>query len=205
MIGGYVARRTWLHGIPAGIKLVAIVGSSLALLAIDDYRVLLGVLVLVALLYANFGRDGWARLLALRPLLPLLAIVGALQGYSAGWEAGTAVVIRLVAMVLLADLVTMSTTMSALMGAIEPPLRALGPRFVNAKKVSLAVALVLRFVPVLMTRWQARREAWQARSNRRVPLRLVAAFVAETLQLADQVAEALDARGFDAASPRRSN
>ncbi len=205
MIGGYVARRTWLHALPAGVKLVGLVASSLVLLGVGDYRILLGVLVLVALLYANFGRDGWARLSALRPLLPLLAIVGALQGYSAGWEAGAAVVIRLVAMVLLADLVTMSTTMSALMEAIEPPLRALGPRFVNSKKVSLAVALVLRFVPVLMTRWQARREAWQARSNRRVPLRLVAAFVAETLQLADQVAEALDARGFDAASPRRSN
>ncbi len=205
MIGGYVARRTWLHALPAGVKLVGLVASSLVLLGVGDYRILLGVLALVALLYANFGRDGWARLLALRPLLPLLAIVGALQGYSAGWEAGAAVVIRLVAMVLLADLVTMSTTMSALMEAIEPPLHALGPRFVNPKKVSLAVALVLRFVPVLMTRWQARREAWQARSNRRVPLRLVAAFVAETLQLADQVAEALDARGFDAASPRTPN
>lgn len=205
MIGGYVARRTWLHALPAGVKLVGLVTSSLVLLGLGDYRILLGVLALVALLYVNFGRDGWMRLLALRPLLPLLLIVGALQGYSAGWEAGAAVVLRLVAMVLLADLVTMSTTMSALMEAIEPPLRALGPRLVNPKKVSLAVALVLRFVPVLMTRWQARREAWQARSNRRVPLRLVAAFVAETLQLADQVAEALDARGFDAVSPRTPN
>lgn len=205
MIGGYVARRTWLHALPAGVKLVGLVTSSLVLLGVGDYRILLGVLALVALLYVNFGRDGWTRLLALRPLLPLLLIVGALQGYSAGWEAGAAVVLRLVAMVLLADLVTMSTTMSALMEAIEPPLRALGPRLVNPKKVSLAVALVLRFVPVLMTRWQARREAWQARSNRRVPLRLVAAFVAETLQLADQVAEALDARGFDAVSPRTPN
>jgi biotin transport system permease protein len=48
-----------------------------------------------------------------------------------------------------------------------------------------------------MTRWRAREEAWKARTQRRVPLRLVAAFVADILQLADRVADALDARGFD--------
>jgi biotin transport system permease protein len=37
-----------------------------------------------------------------------------------------------------------------------------------------------------------------------VPPRLIAAFVAETLQLADHVAEALDARGFDASPTPRN-
>jgi biotin transport system permease protein len=53
-------------------------------------------------------------------------------------------------------------------------------------------------VPVLLANWQARAEAWRARTGRRVSIRLVAPFVAETLRLADQVGEALDARGFDA-------
>ena len=67
---------------------------------------------------------------------------------------------------------------------------------------ALAVALVMRFVPVLLTRWRAREEAWKARTRRRVPLTLVAAFLADILQLADHVAEALDARGFDTAAAR---
>ena len=69
--------------------------------------------------------------------------------------------------------------------------------------MALAVALVLRFVPVLLMRWRAREEAWKARTHRRVPLRLVAAFVADILQFADGVAEALDARGFDVSTADR--
>ncbi len=204
MIGGYAIRRTWLHRVPAGGKLIALMAYSLALLSVNDLRILVGVLGLIGAIYAQFGRDGWLRLRSLRPLVLLLAIVGAFQAYATGWEGGIALVIRLLAMILLADLVTMTTTMSALMDAMAPVLRAVCPRSVNYRKISLAVALVLRFVPVLLTRWQARQEAWQARTNRRVPPRLVAAFVAETLQLADHVAEALDARGFDASSTPRN-
>lgn len=204
MIGGYATRRTWLHRVPAGIKLIALMAGSLALLSVTDLRALVIVLVLIAAVYGQFGRDGWLRLRALRPLLLLLAVIGAFQAYAVGWAGGVALVIRLLAMFLLADLVTMTTTMSALMDAMAPVLRAVCPRSVNYRKISLAVALVLRFVPVLLARWQARQEAWQARTNRRVPPRLIAAFVAETLQLADHVAEALDARGFDASPTPRN-
>ena len=204
MIGGYATRRTWLHRVPAGGKLIALMAGSLALLSVNDLRVLLVVLALIGAVYVQFGRDGWLRLRSLRPLVLLLAIVGAFQTYAAGWESGTALVTRLLAMILLADLVTMTTTMSALMDAMAPVLRAVCPRSVNHRKISLAIALVLRFVPVLLARWQARQEAWQARTNRRVPPRLVAAFVVETLQLADHVAEALEARGFDASPTPRN-
>lgn len=65
---------------------------------------------------------------------------------------------RLLLMLLLADLVCMTTTMSALMAALAPVLRCLRPLGVNSRKlaVAVAVALVLRFVPVLLTRWRAR-------------------------------------------------
>ena len=102
-------------------------------------------------------------------------------------------------MLLLADLVSMTTTMTALMDVLAPFFNLLRPLGVNPRKMALAVALVLRFVPVLLTRWRAREEAWKARTHRRVPVRLVAVFLADILQLADRVAESLDARGFDTA------
>ncbi len=86
---------------------------------------------------------------------------------------------------------------------LAPLFRGLRPLGVNPRKVALAAALVLRFVPVLAARWRAREEAWRARTRRRVPPRLVAAFLADVLRLADQVAESLDARGFDTAADRR--
>jgi biotin transport system permease protein len=190
---------TWLHGIPAGIKLAGLAALSLLLLPLDDWRILAGALAMVLATYASFGRPGLARLKLLRPLMPLLLIVGGVQAMSSGWEVGAAVGLRLLVMLLLADLVSITTTMSALMDVLAPFFNLLRPLGVNPRKMALAVALVLRFVPVLLARWRAREEAWKARTQRRVPVRLLAVFLADILQLADRVAESLDARGFDAA------
>jgi len=197
--------QTWLHHVPAGFKLAGLALLSVLLLPVNNWQILAGALAIIVIVYAGFGRVGMARLRLLRPLLPLLVIVGGVQAVSSGWNAGAVVTMRLLVMLLLADLVSMTTTMSALMEALAPILRGLRFFGVNPRKVALAVALVLRFVPVLLMRWRAREEAWKARTPRRVPPRLVAAFVADILQLADRVAEALDARGFDSlAADRRS-
>ncbi|MGX9390206.1 CbiQ family ECF transporter T component [Nitrobacteraceae bacterium UC4446_H13] len=198
-----LAPKTWLHRVPAGFKLAGLALFSLLLLPVDDWRILAGVLVVVLAIYAGFGRAGFARLALLRPLIPLLVIVGGVQALSSGWHAGAVVSLRLLAMLLLADLVSMTTTMSALMDVLAPVFNLLRPLGVNPRKMALAVALVLRFVPVLLTRWRAREEAWKARTHRRVPVRLVAVFLADILQLADRVAESLDARGFDTATTDR--
>jgi biotin transport system permease protein len=197
MLTDGLAPHTWLHRVPAGVKLAALALLSAFLLPVNDWRMLAGALALIVLVYAGFGRAGAARLKLLRPLLPLLLIVGGVQAVTGGWQAGAVVTLRLLALLLLADLVSMSTPMSALMQALTPALRVLRPLGVQPRKVALAVALVLRFVPVLLMRWREREEAWKARTRRRIPPRLVAAFVADILQLADRVAEALDARGFD--------
>jgi biotin transport system permease protein len=198
-----VATGTWLHHVPAGAKLVSLALFGLVLLPVGDWRMLAGVLSIVAVVYASFGSAGMARLRLLRPLLPLLAVVGGVQAAFDGWNAGAVVTMRLLTMLLLADLVSMTTTMSALMEVLAPALRVLQPYGVNSRKMALAVALVLRFVPVLLMQWRAREEAWKARTCRRVPPRLVAAFIADILQLADRVAEALDARGFDGSAAHR--
>lgn len=195
--------KTWLHRIPAGIKLGSLALFSLLLLPVDDWRILAGVLTVVLAVYAGFGRPGVARLTLLRPLVPLLIIVGGVQALSSGWHAGVVVSLRLIVMLLLADLVSMTTTMSALMDVLAPVFNLLRPFGANPRKMALAVALVLRFVPVLLTRWRAREEAWKARTHRRVPVWLLAVFLADILQLADRVAESLDARGFDTAAADR--
>jgi len=196
MMGGYLSRATWLHRLPAGLKLLAVAGISIVLLPMQDWRLLALCLAVVVGVYAALGRDAMRRLGLLRPLVPLLVIVGGLQGISSRWDEGASVVLRLLVMVLVADLVTMTTTMSALMEAVEPLFRLLRPLGVNSRKIALSVALVLRFIPVLLVNWHAREEAWRSRSQRRVPLRIVVLFLIETLRLADHVADALDARGY---------
>jgi len=204
MISGYLARGTPLHCVPAGAKLTALALLSLALLPVDDWRLLAAGLCLVLAVYAALGREALRRIALLRPFLILFAIIAAFQLLTATWQDAAASILRLVLMILLADLVTMTTRMQDMMAALMPVLKLLGFSAASRKKLSLMVSLAVRFVPLLAENWNARDEAWRARSGRRAPLRQVAPFLAETLRTSDHIAEALDARGFAANRGRRS-
>ena len=139
----------------------------------------------------------------LRPLLPFLLLIGALQVWFESWPAAVASTTRILLMILVASLVTLTTTMQTMVETLQPLMRPLRLAGINPRAPALAIALVIRFVPVLLASWQEREEAWRARTGRRASLRLIPAFVAETLRMADQIAEALDARGFDVLSRSR--
>ena len=202
MILAYMGQQTWLHRSSTGAKLIALAVFSLVLAPVDQLWILLLALGAVLALYASLGRAGLVRLKMIRPLLPLLAIIAVLHFFVSGWNEAAGSVTRLLALVFAADLVTATTTMQAMMAAISPvlaPLRWLGLRTQN---ISLAVALVLRFVPMLMTLWVEREEAFRARTGENGGFKLIAPFLGEALNLADGIAEALDARGFASDKPQ---
>ena len=203
MIAGYLAHPTWLHRVPAGVKLSLVAVASLAVLPVADPLALLAALGLTFLVYASLGRQAVSRLTLLRPLLPFFVLIGALQVWFESWPAAIASTTRILLMILVASLVTLTTTMQAMVGTLQPLMRPLRLAGINPRAPALAVALVIRFVPVLLASWQEREEAWRARTGRRASIRLIPAFVAETLRMADQIAEALDARGFDILSRSR--
>lgn len=195
MISNYLARETWLHRVPAGAKLAGLAVLSLAILPVDDWKVLVAALASVILLYASLGKEAFRRLAMIRSFAVLLAIIAVLHLLAGTWQEAVGAVARLAMMILLADLVSMTTTMQAMMAALTPVFTLLRPFGLNPRKLSLAVSLAIRFIPVLSANWQARSEAWRARTGRRPSFRLVGPFIADTFRMADQVAEALDARG----------
>lgn len=204
MISGYLSDETWLHRIPAGPKLIVLAIAASIAFPIEDWRLLLAGLGVVLLLFASGGRAAIRRIADIRSFLPLLAIVFALHALTGNWIGGANTILRLLTMILLANLLSMTTTMQQMMNALRPVLEVLRPLGVNPEKVALALSLVIRFVPVLGANWEARADAWRARTGRRPSWRLVGPFVVETLRMADQVAEALDARGFAQLPKRRS-
>jgi biotin transport system permease protein len=203
VIAGYLAHPTWLHRVPTGAKLALLAAASLAVLPIADPLALLAALGFTLLIYASLGRQAVSRLAVLQPLLPFLILIGALQAWFESWPAAVASTTRILLMILVASLVTLTTTMQAMAESLLPLMRPLRLAGINPRAPALAIALVIRFVPVLLASWQEREEAWRARTGRRASIRLIPAFVAETLRMADQIAEALDARGFDVLSRSR--
>lgn len=197
MISTYVSRAGWLHRVPAGLKLIAIAALSLVVLPVSDWRWLALGCTALLLVYASLGRDIFRRLALLKPLLPFLIVIALIQAWMETWSSAAASVLRILLMVAAANLVTLTTTMQDLMAAVAPAFKPLAYVGVNPRAPALAIALLLRFVPVLLEAWSRREEAWRARTGRRVSIRLIAPFVGETMRMADQIAEALEARGFD--------
>jgi biotin transport system permease protein len=95
----------------------------------------------------------------------------------------------------LANLVTITTRLTDMMGVVRwlcTPLRAIG---VKSDRIELAMALVIRFTPVLIDKGAMLAMAWRARAARRVGWRIVTPFAVLAIDDAEHVAEALRARG----------
>ena len=196
MIGAFVPGSSWLHSIPFAAKLLALVALSIVLNTVQDPAALALAGMVVLGLYISAGPRMLRRLADLGALWPMLLVVGLLQGWFDGWPVAAATLLRIVALVGFASLVTFTTKTGEMLDTLAPlfgPLRRLG---VNPRLPALAIGLVIRLVPMLLELWTTRQEAWQARTGRRASIRLIPSFLAEALALADQLAEALDARGF---------
>ncbi|MEW9918309.1 energy-coupling factor transporter transmembrane protein EcfT [Marimonas sp. MJW-29] len=187
---------TRAHDWPAGAKLGALCAATLVLFWVRDPLWHAGFLAATLALYAlpgrRFLRAGLARLRVLWPFVALIAVWHLVIGDVSG---GTLIILRMITAVALANLVTMTTRLSDMMGVVRwlaTPLRAFG---LSTRAVEPAMALVIRFTPVLAQKGATLTLAWRARSPRRAGWRIVIPFAVTALDDAEHVAEALRARG----------
>lgn len=195
MISVYLPGSSWIHRTPVRLKLLVLAAISMVILPVQDPLVLGAVLAAVLALYITLGRDGLKQVLLLKPLVSLLLVIFVLHGVSGSWIAGLTSILRLVSMVLLANFVSVTTRMDDMLEAVMPifaPLKLFG---MSPRKPALAVTLVIRFAPVLLSVYSSLREAYQARTGKRGSWRLIAPFALQALKMSENVAEALTARG----------
>jgi biotin transport system permease protein len=187
---------TVFHRLPAGAKLAALALAAVLLFRLGTPAGLGAAAAGLALLYlaagAAFARHG---LVMLRPLWPFLLILAAWHLWTGDLRGGLVVGLRLVAAVALANLVTMTTRLSDMIAVLERLAAPLGRLGLPPRRLALALALAIRFLPVMIDRLAAIREAWRARSPRRPGWRVLLPAAMAALEDADRVAEALRARG----------
>lgn len=199
MISLYRPGSGLLHRTPAGVKLAVLAAVALALsfvpaapAAIVPVVVAVGgasLLVLTAGLGVHALAEAWWR------LRWLILVLGLALGLFAGLPSAVVNTGRLVALLLLAELLTRTTSTSelmALIGRLLGPLRRFG---VDAEAVALVLALTMTMVPVVGGFVHAVREAQEARGVR-LGLGSALPVLVRTMRHADDVGEALAARGL---------
>ena len=198
MIAGlYIDGNSVLHRAQAGPKILAMVALGTGVFMVPDWPVVSLVLASVIALYRLSG-FGWRVIIAqIRPMAWLLAIFFAVQLWLNDWQAGLLVISRIAAIVMFASLITLTTKTSDMLASLESALRPLKPLGVNPEKVSLAISMVLRFIPVIATVASEIRDAQRARGLDRSILAMIVPLIIRTLKMADDVADAIEARIFD--------
>ena len=197
MLGSlYLPGNTCLHRTSAGLKLAVLALSSSALMWVHSPLFLLVACVLVCLLVRWAGASLGQVWQQLRPLVWMLLVLGGLSVWSQGLLQALEMILRLLTLVLAALVVTMTTPLTQMMQVVVWllwPFQRLG--WVDADRVALGVGLTLRLIPELAVQWQDIREAQLARGLVPSPLTVGVPMLLRTLRRADEIAEAIDARG----------
>jgi biotin transport system permease protein len=204
----YVPRASPVHRTPAGLKLLALAGLGVLVFSVPTLPVAAGALagvLVVALLLARLPVSLLAR--QARAIAVWLLALFVVHALVTDVTTGATTVLRLLALVLAAAVVTATTRVTAMVAVVEwicAPLRLVG---VRPARIGLVLAMALRFIPLVAERADRIREAQAARGGRVRGVRglttTVVPLLVQVLQLAHTVSEALDARGADDVPPPR--
>jgi len=199
MISLYRPGSGFLHRAPAGLKLAVLAAFALGLSFVPAAPAavgpVLGTVVAASALFPlaalGFGALGgaWWR------LRWLILVLGVALAVFASLPAAIVNTGRIVALLLMAELLTRTTTMAAMMSVLARLLRPLRFLGVDADAVALVLSLTVTMVPVVGGFIRAVREAQDARGVRLGP-RMAVPLLVRTLRHADAVGEALAARGL---------
>ena len=196
MLDLYIPGQSALHRLAPGWKILGLLLAGSLLFAIDQigFSLLLGAITLGLYALAGFGpRQVWTQL---RPALWVFALIFLAQVLFIHWLVGIFVIIRFAVLLLLAGLLTLTTRSSEILDGFEKgmaPMRRFG---VPTEKVSLAISLTLRFIPVLAAVVQEVREAQRTRGLERNLVALALPSLIRTLRMSEEISDAIDARGF---------
>jgi biotin transport system permease protein len=195
-LGLYRHGTSVMHRLPAGAKLagLAVLGVVVVVARGPVSAVVLLGVALGATAAGRVPLRGVAR--SLLPVLVTAALVGAFQWWQQGPGVAVEVAADLLTLVLAAGAVTATTPADRMLDLLDRVLRPLRRLGVRPDVVALAVALMLRSVPVLQATAQEVRDAARARGLERSPRALLVPTAVRTVARARATGEALVARGI---------
>lgn len=195
-LGTYVPGTTAIHRARPTVKFVALIAFIVWITVWPSQpwhsmAALTAVLVLYAAARIPPG-VAWRQLM---PLLPFLVFLGAFMWWQNGALRALTTGIGLLATIAAANLLTLTTTVEALLDALDRSLAPLGRVGVPVELISLTIALTIRLIPLML---ETANEVLDARKARGAGFSITAfgiPLVIRSVRRAKLIGEALMARG----------
>lgn len=193
----YVEGDTFLHRQRPGAKLALILVLGLALYFTERMAVQAVAMAITGAIYFSLPMTFREALYRLKPVLFTIAFLALINAWLLSPQEAVVSTLRLLAVVFLAAAVTATTQIADFMETITwalRPVERLG--IVRAADVSLALGLVLRFLPDIFAHYEGLKQAHAARGIAFRPVRAIGPLIILALKDADAIADAIDARGI---------
>lgn len=198
MLGTYVPGRSPLHLLPAGFKLLALIGAIIAMSLLVTTTT--GAAVAIGATVAVFAAAGIGPVRAwplMRGPLLVVALIFGFQLFITDWQRAAVVSAILLASIGLAAVTTLTTRTSDLLATIVGALRPFERFGVRTDLIAMALALTIRSIPLIAEVFTQVDQARRARGLRPGPRVLFVPAILATLDTADGFADTLAARGLD--------
>jgi biotin transport system permease protein len=190
----YSDNPTWLHRVPAAIKLAFLALLGTGVFITNELDALLASAACCLLIFCSLGRAAARAKPLLKGLAFACALIGLFHLYMQQPMVGATSVLRLLSTTLMGIALTLTTRYTDLLNVFEwllAPLRLMG---VQPERLSLQVALMLRFTEHFFVLWQRLDDAHRLRTGKAGGFKILAPLTIQMLIAARRVADTLHVR-----------
>lgn len=226
-LGQYLPRESMVHNRDPRVKIIGVLVLSVIILQVHGSGLFIAAAAIAGVSLAA-GIKPVPLLRTLRPVLPLFAVlfllyvfftpgqplpiisVGPVQASYQGLTLGFTQIVRFSLLILTASILTMTTSQSHIIIGLDRLLQPLKIVGISSQDVAMMVSLALRFIPLLATELENTSSAQLARGANFNPRRLTGKIRAigylaaplsiNIIQRCDELADAMEARGYRSGS-----
>jgi biotin transport system permease protein len=196
LLANYVPGNSLIHRSPLALKFLLVFACGLASFIVVDWRVSAAVSAGLCGLFLLTGA-GLKRLWgAVRPLAPVLLVIGLFQWWQLGAPTAARIVLNILVCVVAASLLTATTRVQKLLDGVvaaASPFKRFGA---DPERFALTIGIMLRSIPYIAGTFADVRDSARARGLDRNPRALILPVFITSVAFARQTGEALAARGL---------
>ena len=187
----YSEQHTWLHAVPAYVKLIVLALLGTGLFFAQQLLVLFIVSLCCVGIFLSLGKAAANTKPFLVGLGIACALIAAFHVYQQRPDLAGITVLRLVSTSLMGVALTLTTRYSDLLNVFEQLLSPLKHMGISSEQLALQLALMLRFTEHFFVLWRRLDEAHRLRTGKSGGFKILAPLTIQMLVAARRVADAL--------------
>lgn len=202
LLANYVPGSSPVHRAPLWLKFLLVLACGMGSFLVADWAAAAAALAVLSGVFLLSGAGVRRLFQAVRPLLPVLAMIGVFQWWQLGGPVAARIVLNILVCVVAASILTATTPVQALLDGVASlarPFRRLGA---DPERFALTIAVMLRTIPFIAGAYADVRDSARARGLDRNPRALVLPVFITSVAFARQTGDALAARGLGDADDR---